>query len=92
MKGAARLVGSISGRATATAGVTARATIMGSPYRGTARHQQPIIGNGGRTRETGLYHWLTVRPAEPQHLVWLVPQVGIEYTIETSSNLKWAIK
>lgn len=92
MTGKARLIGSISGRASATGGVTAKATIMGSPYRGIAQHQQPIRGSGERTRDTGLYHWLTVTPTEPQHLVWLTPQVGIDYQIETSTDLKWQIK
>jgi hypothetical protein len=50
------------------------------------------MGSGERTRDTGLYHWLTVTPTEPQHLVWLTPQVGIDYQIETSTDLKWQIK
>lgn len=54
-----------------------------------------IIGNipasANRTRETGLYHYLRVTPEQPQELVWLTPQVGIDYTINTSSGLDWRI-
>ena len=77
MKGTARLIGSISGRAYPTGS----ATVLG-----------PIGGSGSRTRDVGLLHWLHVTPEEPQQLVWLVPQVGIDYTIETSTNLHWEIK
>jgi hypothetical protein len=33
-----------------------------------------------------------VQPEQPQELVWLNPQVGIDYTIETSTDLEWQIK
>ena len=50
---------------------------------------RPIDGSADRTRNTGLYHWLKVTPTEPQEIVWLQP--GIDYNIETSSDLKWKI-
>ena len=52
---------------------------------------RPIDGSGDRTRETGLFHWLQVTPTEPQQLVWLNPQMGIDYNIETSTGLNWKI-
>jgi len=42
------------------------------------------------TGETNLMTYLRVSPVEPQQLVWLVPQVGVNYTIE--SNTDWNIK
>jgi hypothetical protein len=33
-----------------------------------------------------------VLPEQPQELVWLTPQVGIDYTIKTSTDLEWQIK
>jgi hypothetical protein len=54
---------------------------------------KPIPAEGERTRATGLQHyWLQVTPTEPQQLLWLNPQYGIDYQIETSTKLKWAIK
>ena len=44
------------------------------------------------TDEAGARHFLYVAPSEPQQLVWLVPQVGVDYTVTTSSNLDWEIK
>lgn len=52
---------------------------------------RPIDGSGDRTRETGLLYWLQVTPTEPQQLVWLNPQYGIDYDIRTSSGLHWKI-
>lgn len=50
-----------------------------------------IDGTADRTRETGLLYWLQVTPSEPQQLVWLNPQMGIDYNIETSTGLHWKI-
>ena len=47
-------------------------------------------GNGGRSREAGVFHWLKVMPEAPQNFVWLHPD-GVDYNIETSTNLKWKI-
>jgi hypothetical protein len=43
------------------------------------------------TEQAGVRHFLTVAPEEAQQLVWLVPQVGVDYTVTTSTNLKWRI-
>lgn len=50
-----------------------------------------IDGTADRTRETGLLYWLQVTPSEPQQLVWLNPQMGIDYNIETLTGLHWKI-
>ena len=77
--GKGSMMGSISGRA-ATFGMT----------KGSGRDTVPTaIGEGERTRESGLMHWLYVTPTEPQEIVWLQP--GIDYHIETSTDLKWKI-
>jgi hypothetical protein len=52
---------------------------------------KPIPAEGERTRATGLQHWLQVTPTEPQQLLWLNPQYGIDYTVNTSSGLHWNI-
>lgn len=81
-KGTASLVGGISGNAAAFGMAT-----------GNGRNTVPAVkGEGERTRATGLMRWLHVTPAEPQQLVWLVPQYGIDYQIETSTDLEWNIK
>ena len=49
-------------------------------------------GAAERTRESGLLSWIRVLPEQPQELVWLTPQVGIDYTIKTSTDLEWQIK
>lgn len=91
MKGTGRLIGNISGRAYPSRSVTARAVSFGMSA-SRAMTLAPITGSGERTRDTGLFHWIQVTPTEPQQLVWLVPQVGIDYHIETSTDLKWQIK
>lgn len=48
-------------------------------------------GEAERTRESGLLSWIRVLPEQPQELVWLTPQVGIDYDIRTSSGLDWRI-
>ena len=42
------------------------------------------------TDKTGVSRYLRVTPAEPQILVWLVPQYGVDYHI--ASNTNWNIK
>jgi len=76
--GKGSMMGSISGRA-ATFGMT----------KGSGTTTPTVNGEGERTRESGLYHWLKVTPTEPQEIVWLQP--GIDYNIETSTDLKWKI-
>lgn len=92
MKGSARLVSSISGRAYSIGNATAKAVAFGMPSASRAVALGMVKGAGERTRDTGLWHWIRVTPTEPQHLVWLVPQVGIDYHIETSTDLHWEIK
>ena len=92
MKGSARLVGSIGGSAYSIGNATAKAVAFGMPSASRAMAFGMVKGAGERTRDIGLWHWIQVTPTEPQHLVWLVPQVGIDYKIETSTNLKWEIK
>lgn len=77
--GKGSMMGGISGRA-ATFGMT-----KGSGHNTVSA----VNGKAERTRESGLYHWLKVMPVEPQEIVWLQP--GIDYSIETSSDLKWKI-
>jgi hypothetical protein len=76
--GKGSMMGSISGRA-ATFGIT----------KGSGTTTPTVNGEGERTRESGLMHWLYVTPTEPQEIVWLQP--GIDYHIETSTDLKWKI-
>ena len=92
MKGSARLIGSIGGRAYGIGNATAKAVAFGALTASRALALGMVKGAGERTRETGLFHWIQVTPTEPQHLVWLVPQIGIDYQIETSTDLHWEIK
>ena len=92
MKGRAQLIGSIGGRATVNATTTGGAIAFGTITGTKAVALQPLRGKAERTRSTGLYHYLQVTPTEPQQLVWLVPHVGIDYQIETSTDLHWEIK
>ena len=76
--GKGSMMGGISGRA-ATFGMT----------KGSGTTTPTVNGEGERTRESGLMRWLYVTPTEPQEIVWLQP--GIDYHIETSTDLKWKI-
>lgn len=83
MKAKARVIqGSVRAVATATKGLMAVAYTM---PKGVGSMARP-------TDESGLQRFLHVTPEEPQELVWLVPQYGIDYTITTSTGLKWEIK
>lgn len=83
MKGTATIIGLISGRS------SVRGQVHGSALPRTC----PLAdGSADRTRESGVHHWMKVSPEQPQEFVWLTPQVGIDYDIETSTNLKWQIK
>lgn len=82
MKAAACIIMSpVRGRATAICNVVAGAVTLRSGIRATAEV----------TEDVGIARYLRVTPEEPQWLVWLVPQVGIDYNIEASKNLKWNI-
>lgn len=92
MRGSARLVSSIRGSAYGIGNATGNAAAFGVLTPSKAAAVGFVNGSAERTRDTGLLHWLHVEPTEPQQLVWLVPQYGIDYTVETSTNLKWQIK
>lgn len=80
MKAIARL---ITGSLRATAGIVGGIAAQ-------AWAQPSGVSASGRMTEERNLAYLHVSPVEPQHLVWLVPQVGIDYTIE--SNTDWNIK
>ena len=81
MKAKARLItGSLRATAGIVGGIAAQAWSQPSG----------VSASGRMTEETNLKTYLRVSPVEPQQLVWLVPQVGIDYTIE--SNTDWNIK
>lgn len=83
MKAIAKVIrGSVKARATTTNRMLAVAYAM----------PQGIQSRAETTEQTGLLRFLHVTPEEPQQLVWLVPQYGIDYTVTTSRNLKWQIK
>ena len=77
MKAKARL---ITGSLRATAG------IVGSIAAQAWAQPSGVSAIGRMTDKTGLKAYLRVSPVEPQQLVWLVPQVGIDYTIESNKN------
>ena len=90
MKGTGRLITATAGRAKAAGMVAARAVAIGADIAARTAMLGPVGGKAERTRATGLLHYLRVLPEQPQGLVWLVPQVGIDYTIESNTN--WNIK
>mgnify|MGYP006874649408 FL=1 len=93
MKGQAYIViSSTKGTGSLVSGISGKALAFDFVKGGGRNAMPPSKGEGERTRESGLMHWLNVTPTEPQNLVWLVPQVGIDYQIDTSTNLKWQIK
>ena len=81
MKATARLItGNLCASAHAVGGIAASARTVPSGVSVSAR----------QTDAVGLMKYLRVIPTEPQMLVWLVPQYGIDYTIESNTN--WNIK
>ena len=81
MKASARLItGSLRAAAHVVDGIAVNAWAQPSG----------VSASGRMTGETNLMTYLRVSPVEPQQLVWLVPQVGVNYTIE--SNTDWNIK
>ena len=89
MKGQAYIfTSSAIGKGSMMGGISGRAATFGMT-KGSGTTTPTVNGEGERTRESGLYHWMKVTPTEPQEIVWLQP--GIDYNIETSSNLKWKI-
>lgn len=81
MKGSGRLItGSLRASARIVGSIAVSAWALPSGVSATAR----------QTDDVSLLKYLRVTPTEPQQLVWLVPQVGIDYTIESNTN--WNIK
>lgn len=81
MKGSARLAtGSLRASAHAVVGTAVRAWALPSGVSISAR----------QTDAVGLIKYLRVTPTEPQTLIWLVPQYGVDYHVE--SNQDWIIK
>ena len=92
IRGRAAIIGNgVSGRGSQVAVVTASAAARGVIGGKAFPELKPVNADAFRTRDTGLFHWLEVTPTEPQQLVWLNPQYGIDYTINTSSGLHWKI-
>ena len=92
IRGRAAIIGNgVSGRGSQVAVVTASAAARGVIDGKAFPELKPINSDAYRTRNTGLFHWLEVTPTEPQQLVWLNPQYGIDYDIHTSSGLHWKI-
>lgn len=81
MKATARLI---------TGNLRATAQIVGGIAAQAFAQPSGVTANARTTDEVGLMKYLRVTPVEPQNLVWLVPQVGIDYTIESNTN--WNIK
>ena len=92
IRGRAAIIGNgVSGRGSQVAVATASAAACGVTEGKAFPELKPINADAYRTRDTGLFHWLEVTPTEPQQLVWLNPQMGIDYDIHTSSGLNWKI-
>ena len=92
IRGRAAIIGNgVSGRGSQVAVVTASAAARGVMDGKAFPELKPINSDAYRTRGTGLLAWIEVTPTEPQQLVWLNPQYGIDYDIRTSSGLNWKI-
>ena len=80
MKGSGRLItGSLRASAKIVGTIAAQAWALPSGVSVTARP----------TDDVNIHKYLRVAPSEPQQLVWMVPQYGIDYTVATSTGLKW---
>ena len=91
MKGSATIIGQISGIAAAIQPRQGTAAASGQVHGSGLPRTCPLAAAAERTRESGLLAWIRVMPEQPQELVWLTPQVGIDYDIHTSSGLDWRI-
>ena len=92
IRGRAAIIGNgVSGRGSQVAVVTASAAARGVMDGKAFPELKPVNADAYRSRDTGLLTWLQVTPTEPQQLVWLNPQYGIDYDIETSTGLHWKI-
>jgi hypothetical protein len=94
IKATAKIISNIPARwwADARGQVHGRALPRTRPQASAAGELPLTDGSAERTREAGLRHWIKVQPEQPQEIVWLTPQVGIDYQIETSTDLHWIIK
>lgn len=92
MNGKATIIGSVAGSGYHVGSITAKAVAFGMMTATAMSALKTMNVSGGRTQKAGLLHWINVSPTEPQQLVWLIPQIGIDYQIETSTGLKWQIK
>ena len=81
MKGSARLINTTT---------RAHASVIGQIHGKAMSGTCPLSGSAYPTDEVNVLKYLRVMPEQPQELVWLVPQVGIDYTLE--SNTKWIVK
>ena len=91
MKGTARIISMTAGAGRiAGSRIRTEAAAVGVVRGNGADALRRTEGDGGRSREAGVFHWLRVMPEAPQNFVWLNPE-GIDYDIETSTNLKWKI-
>ncbi len=77
MKATARLI---------TDSLRATAGIVGGIAAQAWAQPSGVSASGRMTEEPNLKAYLRVSPVEPQQLIWLVPQVGIDYTIESNKN------
>ena len=75
----------------------ATARVIGSSVSAKARGigRQPVMAialpigirvSAGATDMTGAQKYLRVQPETPQQLIWLVPQYGIDYQVESNTN------
>lgn len=91
MKGTARIISMTAGAGRiAGSRIGTEATAVGVVRGNGTDALRRTEGSGGRSREAGVLHWLKVTPEQVQEFVWLRPD-GIDYNIETSTNLKWKI-
>lgn len=91
-----RAASKVIGTMRATAAVATRSGRAESSVKDAMMAAAALLPNGirvkaGSTEAAGLHHYLNVTPVEAQELVWLTPQVGIDYVVDTSTNLKWNI-
>ncbi len=91
MKGTARIINMTAGAGRiADSRIKTEAAAVGVVRGEAIDTLRRIEGSGGRSREAGVFHWMRVMPESPQNFVWLHPD-GVDYNVETSTNLKWKI-
>lgn len=90
MKGNAILTNHLRGQAFIKDAVAISAVPVVVMPLGGVMTQKKINAVAYRTRQIDLIKYLRIVPVEPQQLVWLVPQYGVDYDI--ISNTNWNIK